>query len=143
MTSSVPVITGLGFITSIGNDRATVSRNLRDLRHGFERIEFLGNPDLPVRVGGTIKGFSFPTPQRRDWRWPEAYPIERDVLRGLAPHGVYAYCALHQALADAGLSIDDLADGTTGLFCGLPDSSASPAIFSSDWENFSRLIRGS
>src|SRR5690606_36645182 len=29
-------ITGLGFVTSIGNDAASVSRNLRELRHGFE-----------------------------------------------------------------------------------------------------------
>jgi 3-oxoacyl-(acyl-carrier-protein) synthase len=44
----LPVITGLGFITSIGNDRASVLRSLRELRHGFEPVEFLGNPGRPV-----------------------------------------------------------------------------------------------
>ena len=29
-------ITGLGFVTSIGNDVTTVTRNLRELKHGFE-----------------------------------------------------------------------------------------------------------
>ena len=29
-------ITGLGFITSIGNDIATVTQNLRELKHGIE-----------------------------------------------------------------------------------------------------------
>ena len=29
-------ITGLGFITSIGNDIASVTRNLRELKHGIE-----------------------------------------------------------------------------------------------------------
>ena len=38
----LPVVTGLGFITSIGNDRAAVLGSLRELRHGFERIEFFG-----------------------------------------------------------------------------------------------------
>lgn len=121
----VPVITGLGFITSIGNDQASVLDSLRRLRHGFERVEFLGNPAIPVRVAGTIKGFSFPGANWRDWTWPAAYPIDRDVIRGLAPHGVYAFCALQQALADAGLAAEGLADGDTGLFCA---SAGSPFL---------------
>ena len=113
----LPVITGLGFITSIGNDRATVVRSLRELRHGFEPFDFLGNPRLPVKLAGTIKGFEFPTINSRDWRWPAAYTIEREAVRSMAPHGVYAYCALEQALADAGIVRADLTDGTTGIFC--------------------------
>jgi 3-oxoacyl-[acyl-carrier-protein] synthase-1 len=64
----LPAITGLGFITSIGNDRATVLRSLRELQHGFEPYEFFGNPNIPVKVAGTVKGFAFPTPNWRDWR---------------------------------------------------------------------------
>jgi len=123
--SPLPVITGLGFITSIGHDRATVLRHLRELRHGFESVEFCGNPRLPVKVAGTVKGFSFPTPNWRDWRWPEQFPVDRELLRGLAPHGVYALCALQQALADAGLAPAELTDGTTGLFCA---SAGSPFL---------------
>ena len=113
----LPVITGLGFITSIGHDRPAVLRSLRELSHGFERVEFFGNPDLPVKVAGTIKGFAFPTPNWRDWRWPEQFAIDRELLRGLSPHGVYALCALQQALAEAGLDPVELGDGATGLFC--------------------------
>ncbi len=113
----LPVITGLGFITSIGHDRPAVLRSLRELAHGFERVEFFGNPDLPVKVAGTIKGFAFPTPNWRDWRWPEQFTIDRELLRGLSPHGVYALCALQQALAEAGLDPAELGDGATGLFC--------------------------
>jgi 3-oxoacyl-[acyl-carrier-protein] synthase-1 len=120
-----PVITGLGFITSIGNDRATVLGSLRELRHGFERYEFLSNPALPVKVAGTVKDFSFPTPHNRDWRWPAAYAIDREVLRGLAPHGVFAFCAVQQALADAGVTVPELGDGATGLFCA---SAGSPFL---------------
>jgi 3-oxoacyl-[acyl-carrier-protein] synthase I len=121
----LPVITGLGFVTSIGHDRATVLRNLRELRHGFEPVEFFGNPDLPVKVAGTIKGFSFPTPNWRDWRWPDQFSVDRELLRGLAPHGVYAVCALQQALTEAGLTAAELGDGTTGLFCA---SAGSPFL---------------
>ena len=121
----LPVITGLGFITSIGNDRAAVSHSLRELRHGFEPHEFLGNPDLAVKVAGTVKGFAFPTTNWRDWRWPAHFAVDRELLRGLAPHGVYALCALQQALADAGLDPAQLTDGGTGLFCA---SAGSPFL---------------
>jgi 3-oxoacyl-(acyl-carrier-protein) synthase len=86
----LPVITGLGFITSIGNDRATVLHSLRELRHGFEPFDFLGNPRVPVKVAGTVKDFSFPTVNSRDWRWPSGYHLERETVRSLAPHGVHA-----------------------------------------------------
>jgi 3-oxoacyl-(acyl-carrier-protein) synthase len=121
----LPVITGLGFITSIGNDKATVLRSLRELRHGFEPFVFLDNPNLPVKVAGTVKDFAFPTPNWRDWTWPAAYAIDRETVRGLAPHGVYAFCAVQQALAEAGLGADDLSDGGTGLFCA---SAGSPLL---------------
>ena len=119
----LPVITGLGFITSIGNERTSVLRNLRELNHGFEPYEFLGNPGLPVKVAGTVKGFAFPTPNWRDWRWPDNFTVDRELVRGLAPHGVYALCALQQALADAGLAPAQLTGGETGLFCA---SAGSP-----------------
>jgi len=121
----LPVITGLGFITSIGHDHSTVLRSLRELRHGFEPVEFFGNPNLPVRVAGTVKGFSFPTPNWRDWRWPANFEVDRELIRGLAPHGVFAFCALQQALADAGLHAAELTDGSTGLYCA---SAGSPFL---------------
>jgi 3-oxoacyl-[acyl-carrier-protein] synthase-1 len=121
----LPVITGLGFVTSIGHDRATVLRNLRELRHGFERHVFMGNPDLAVKVAGTVKGFAFPTPNWRDWRWPDHFAVDRELVRSLAPHGVYALCALQQALAEAGLEPAQLTGGDTGLFCA---SAGSPFL---------------
>jgi 3-oxoacyl-[acyl-carrier-protein] synthase-1 len=121
----LPVITGLGFITSIGEDRATVRDSLRELRHGFEPVVFFDNPSLPVKVAGTVKGFSFPSPNWRDWRWPDRFAVDRELIRGLAPHGVYAVCAVEQALADAGLTAAELAGGATGLFCA---SAGSPYL---------------
>ncbi len=111
------VVTGLGFITSIGNDRAAVTASLRALRGGIERVEFVGNPALSVKVAGTVKEFAVDSPSWRDWRVPERYVIPRETLRGLAPHGVYALCATDQAIADAGLTGDALTDGATGLYC--------------------------
>ncbi len=113
-----PVVTGVGFITPIGNDRVSVERSLREGRHGLEHVEFLGNPDLPIKVAGTVKGFQVESPKWRDWSWPEGYDIPKDVLRGLAPHGVYAICAVEQALADAGYTTEESSDDpATGDYC--------------------------
>lgn len=111
------VVTGLGFITSIGNDRAAVTESLRTLRPGLAAVEFLGNPALPVKVAGTIKHFSVDSPSWRDWAYPSNYAFPRETLRSLSPHGLYAVCATEQALHDASLSTGDLGDGQTGLYC--------------------------
>lgn len=111
------VVTGLGFITSIGNDRATVTESLRTLRSGIERIELMGNPALTVKVAGTIKDFTTDSPSWRDWRYPANYDFPREALRSISPHGLYAMCATEQALADSGLDRNALTDGATGLYC--------------------------
>jgi 3-oxoacyl-(acyl-carrier-protein) synthase len=111
------VISGLGFVTPIGNDRAAVIASLRAGRHGLTPVEFLGNPNLPVKLAGTIKDFSVESVNCRDWSWPARYDIPRETLRGLAPHGVFAFCALTQALEEAGLAGRVADDPRTGLFC--------------------------
>ena len=111
------VVTGLGFVTSIGNDRAAVTARLRALQPGLARVEFLGNPALGVKVAGTVKEFTVDSPSWRDWRYPARYEIPREALRSLAPHGLYALCATQQALADSGLAPAALTDGATGLYC--------------------------
>jgi 3-oxoacyl-(acyl-carrier-protein) synthase len=111
------LITGLGFITSIGNDAAAVTANLREGRHGMTTWDYCGNPAVPVKVAAPVRDFTVDSPAWRDWSWPARYDIPRETLRGLAPHGVYAFCAMEQALADAGLTRADITDGGTGLFC--------------------------
>ena len=80
-------------------------------------------PDCAVKLAGTIKGFSTDSCNRADWRWPAGYRFSRETVRSLPPHGLYAACAVQQALAAAGLRDVDLSDGQTGLFCA---SAGSP-----------------
>jgi 3-oxoacyl-[acyl-carrier-protein] synthase-1 len=119
------VITGTGFITSIGNDRASVSRSLREMTSGIERFDFLPGAELPVQVAGTIKGFNTVAPHWAGWSWPSHYAITKDILRGLPPHGLHALCAIEQVIKESGLTPADLADEETGLFCG---SAGSPRM---------------
>ena len=83
------VITGLGFVTSIGIDRGEVVARLRSGTSGVARYDFCGNPQHPVQVAAPVKGFQVEGPSWRDWQWPARYQIPRETIRGLAPHGVY------------------------------------------------------
>src|SRR3954447_26728129 len=107
-------ITGLGFITSIGNDATVVTRNLRELRHGFELYPPFQKPDIPVKVVGTIKGFTTDSTDPEDWTFPSRYKIKRELLRSMAPNGLFAHCAMLQAVEDARLTEPDIANPHTG-----------------------------
>jgi 3-oxoacyl-[acyl-carrier-protein] synthase-1 len=119
------VISGLGFITSIGNDHHAVAESLRTLRHGIEPFEFLPGCDVPIKVAGTIKDFTTSSQHYADWRWPERYSVSREVLRSIPPHGLHAYCAMEQLIADARLTPSDLSAEDTGLFTA---SAGSPFL---------------
>jgi 3-oxoacyl-[acyl-carrier-protein] synthase-1 len=118
-------ITGLGFVTSIGNDAATVIRNLRDLRHGFELYPPFQKPDIPCKVTGTIKEFTTDSVDPEDWQYPSRYQIKRELLRSMAPNGLFAHCAMLQAVADARLTEADISNRQTGLYAA---SGGSPYL---------------
>ena len=118
-------ITGLGFITSIGNDAAAVTRNLRELRHGFELYPPFQRPDVPCKVVGTIKEFTIDSADPEDWTFPARYKIKRELLRSMAPNGLYAHCAMVQAIEDARLAEADVSNPDTGLYAA---SGGSPYL---------------
>jgi 3-oxoacyl-[acyl-carrier-protein] synthase-1 len=111
------VITGLGFITSIGNSTGEVLESLRQARSGIEIFpELPQEPGFP-RVAGTVKGFGFPSLDFDDWTWPAGYTIERNQLRSMCPHVVYAWCAMQQAIAQARLGPERVSHPRTGAMC--------------------------
>jgi 3-oxoacyl-[acyl-carrier-protein] synthase-1 len=119
------VISGLGFISSIGNDAVSVTQSLHELRHGIAPHEFFPGRDLEVKIAGTIKDFDTRSTHFSEWSWPERYSFGRDVLRSLSPHGLHAMCAVEQLIADAKLTPELLANGDTGLFTA---SAGSPFL---------------
>jgi len=118
-------ITGLGFITSIGNDAATVTRSLRELRHGFELYPPFQRPDIPCKVVGTVKEFTTDSTDPEDWTFPSRYKIKRELLRSMAPNGLFAHCAMLQAVEDARLTEADISNPQTGLYAA---SGGSPYL---------------
>ncbi len=118
-------ITGLGFITSIGNDAVTVTKSLRELRHGFELYAPFQKPEIPVKVAAPVKGFFTDSVDAEDWTFPAGTVIKREVLRGMSPHVVYAWCAMQQAIADAKLGDAEVSNEATGLYAA---SGGSPFL---------------
>ena len=108
-------VTGTGFITSIGNSYAEVLDSLLHQRTGIATYAPFQKPEIPVKLAGTIKGFDLHSFDPEDWTFPDDYHPGRALLRSLAPHGFYAYCAIEQALKQAGLSYDVISDPQTGL----------------------------
>jgi 3-oxoacyl-[acyl-carrier-protein] synthase-1 len=109
------VATGIGFITSIGNDKDAVRESLRELRHGIEPHPEFRDERIPVKLAGTIKEFDTGATGYDEWTIPERYDVPREVLRSLAPHSIYAYCALEQAIEDAGLSPEEVSHPRSGM----------------------------
>ncbi|RRJ95916.1 beta-ketoacyl-[acyl-carrier-protein] synthase family protein [Opitutaceae bacterium TAV4] len=118
-------ITGLGFITSIGNDSTTVEASLRELRHGMVRYPPFDAPNIPVKVAAPVRGFVTDAEDPEDWTLPPPYRLRREHLRSLSPNSLFATCALQQAIADARLDNPaDISNPDTGLYAA---SAGSPA----------------
>jgi 3-oxoacyl-[acyl-carrier-protein] synthase I len=132
------VVTGMGFVTCLGSDAATVSNRLRLLQHGIQVYpRFRDDPLIPVTVAAPIPGFVTETADPEDWVFPPGLPLRLEQLRSLSPNGLYAHFALRQAVADAGLELDALAgDPRTGLFTA---SSGSAMLMHHNLERMHRV----
>ncbi len=111
------VVTGLGFITSIGNNREQVLNSLRECRTGIEYYPDLERSGVHVRLAGTVKDFSFPELRPDEWSYPAEYEIPREHLRSMSPNAVYGFCAMQQAITDAQLVPELVSSPRTGTMC--------------------------
>ncbi|HEY8966670.1 MAG TPA: beta-ketoacyl-[acyl-carrier-protein] synthase family protein [Candidatus Methylacidiphilales bacterium] len=111
------VITGLGFITSIGNSKSQVLESLREVKTGIGLFPDFAGENVPVKLGGIVKDFAFPTSDPEDWTIPTEYKLNRAQLRSMGPNAVFGYAAMQQAIAQAGIGPDLVSHPRTGLLC--------------------------
>ena len=90
-------VTGLGFISSIGNDEQTVVEHLRELKHGMELYPSLQVPESPVKLAAPVKDFDVESPDPEDWTYPEQYRLRRENTSR-----VLASCLICLLLDEAG-----------------------------------------
>jgi len=105
-------ITGLGIISSIGNNADEVTASLKAGRSGI-----VAAPDY------TERGFRSQVKGAINIDLVEA--IDKRVLRFMGPGSGYAYLAMQQAIADAGLSEAEVSNPDTGLIAGSGGPSTS------------------
>lgn len=109
------VVTGLGIISPIGNSAAEVTEALKAGRSGVERSEQMAEYGFRSQVAGTLK-------------IDPAEHIDKRRMRFMGPGAAYAYLAMEQAIADAGLAAEEVSHPRTGLIAGSGGPSTS-ALF--------------
>ncbi len=122
MSAHRVVITGVGLASPIGNSLAAASASLREGRHGItaqEKWNAIGN--LATRLAAPASPIDF-----------TGYP--RKKIRTMGRVALLSAYASDQAVADAGLSHDELGSGTVGLAYGSTHGS------SSELEEFTRSL---
>jgi 3-oxoacyl-[acyl-carrier-protein] synthase-1 len=95
------VVTGIGIVSSIGNNANEVLASLREARSGV-----VAAPEY-AELGFRCQVQAAP---HIDW--------ESMVARFLAPGTAYGHIAMEQAIADAGLAEGDVSNDRTGLIVG-------------------------
>lgn len=113
------VITGLGIISSIGNNKAEVLASLREGKSGIEFVPAFAEVGMRSQIAGTIK-------------LNPAELIDRKVYRFMGDAAAYAYLSMKEAIEDAGLTEDQVSNDRTGLVIGAGTGSAHSQLVACD-----------
>ncbi len=109
------VITGLGIVSSIGNNKDEVLSSLKEGKSGIEFSQEMADYGFRSQVHGSIK------------LDPKEH-IHRRTLRFMADAAAYAYIAMEQAIEDAGLTEEMVSNERTGLIVGSGGASTKNQI---------------
>ena len=109
------VVTGLGIVSSIGNNADEVLASLRAGTCGI-----VSNPDMiehgfRSQVSGTLN-------------IDPSQHVDKRTLRFMGPGAAYAHIAMQEAIADAGLEEADIVNPRTGLVAGSGGPSTSALL---------------
>jgi 3-oxoacyl-[acyl-carrier-protein] synthase I len=100
------VVTGMGIVCSIGNNKAEVLDSLKEGRSGITFQPEYAAQGLRSHVAGSVRNLDI-----------EAM-IDRKLMRFMANGHAYAWIAMQEAIADAGLPEDQVSNLRTGLIVG-------------------------
>ncbi len=109
------VITGLGIVSCIGNNKEEVLTSLRGQTSGIRYIPEYEDAGFRSHIAGR----------------PQINPddhIDRKQRRFMGDSAAYSYIALKEAIADAGLSEDMVSSPRTGLIAGSGGASSSDIV---------------
>jgi 3-oxoacyl-[acyl-carrier-protein] synthase-1 len=113
------VITGLGLVSCLGNDRGSVATSLREGRSGIRAIPEYAELGFRSQVAGQ----------------PEIdldARIDRKQRRFMGDAAAFAYIGMADAIADAGLSAAQISDPRVGLVAGSGGGSCANQVDAAD-----------
>ncbi len=113
------VITGMGITSCLGNDLDTVSSALREGKAGIRPLPDHAEAGLRSHVGGNVL-------------LDLDAQIDRKLKRFMSDASAYAYIAMRDAIADAGLDESQVANPRTGLIAGSGGGSSQWQVESAD-----------
>ena len=113
------VVTGLGIVSSIGNNKDEVLQALRDGRSGIEFSEVYRDMGFRCHVHGSLKV-------------DLDAAIDRKVKRFMGDGAAYNYLAMQEAIADAGLDESLISNERTGLIMGSGGPSTKNLVAAAD-----------
>ncbi|MBK5145910.1 beta-ketoacyl-ACP synthase I [Budviciaceae bacterium BWR-B9] len=122
------VITGLGVISSIGNNKQEVLESLELGRSGITHAQELQDAGMRSHVWGNIK-------------LDTAGLIDRKVARFMSDASIYAYLSMQEAIQDSGLADNQVSNERTGLVVGSGGGSPRSQVAGADGMR-SRGLRG-
>ena len=100
------VVTGMGIVSSLGNNKSEVLDSLREGRSGITYQPEYAEMGLRSHVAGSIKGLDL------------AALIDRKLMRFMAKGHAYAWLAMQEAIEDAKLPKELVSNLRTGLIVG-------------------------
>ena len=113
------VVTGLGIVSSIGNNRDEVVKSLREAKSGIEFSQQYADLGFRSQIHGPI-------------RLNLADHIDRKLKRFMGDGAAFNYLAMQQAIADAGLEETDISNPRTGLVMGSGGPSTQNIVDAAD-----------
>ena len=114
------VITGLGIVSSIGNNQQEVLASLREGRSGITFSQELKDSGMRSHVWGNVE-------------LDTTGLIDRKVVRFMSDASIYAFLSMEQAIADAGLSPEAYQNNPrVGLIAGSGGGSPRFQVFGAD-----------
>ncbi len=109
------VVTGLGIVSSIGNNAGEVLASLKTGRSGITANAQMAEHGFRSQIAGAL-----------DIDVKEH--VDKRTLRFMGPGAAYAHIAMSQAIADAGLDEADVVNPRTGLVAGSGGPSTSAML---------------
>ena len=113
------VITGLGIISSIGNNKQEVLASLQEGRSGITFSQELKDSGMRSHVWGDVK-------------LDTEGLIDRRIVRFMSDASIYAYLSMQQAIEDSGLTPEMVSNDRTGLIAGSGGGSPRNQVAGSD-----------